>query len=156
MHLFGIYLHVHSIGQSIPMDFVCLEPSEHFTAAAQLKSEWHFTRIEVKPPASTSHFRPLPLPPSALPTCRLARCCGSAAAPSSGGTPATATKAAAAAASPYQHTSVRQMIHPLRVLQTNTLPPSRCLSAMWFIRLSPHITASPPDAFSFRQIIDST
>lgn len=145
MDLLGIYLHVHSTGQSILMDFVCFEPSEHFAAAAQLKSECHFTRIEVKPLASTSHFRPLPLPPSALPTCPPARCCGSAAA---------ATEAAAA--SPYQHTSVRQMIHPLRVLQTNTLPPSRCLSAMWFICLSPHITASPPDAFSFRQIIDST
>lgn len=103
-------------------------------------------------------FCPLPLPPSALPTrppARLAatrRC--SAAAPSSSTTSATATKAATA--SLYQHTSARQMIHPLHVLQTNTLPPSRCLSAVWFICLSPHIAASPPDAFSFRQIIDST
>lgn len=35
MDLLGIYLVVHSIVQSIRIDFVCLELSEHFVAAAR-------------------------------------------------------------------------------------------------------------------------
>lgn len=35
MDLLGIYLYVHGVRQSIPIDFVCLELSEHFIAAAQ-------------------------------------------------------------------------------------------------------------------------
>lgn len=79
MDLLGMTLYVHSIRQSIPIDFVCLELSEHFIAAAQHKDDHHFTRIEVKPLTSTSPFRPLPQPPSALPTCPPARWCCSAA-----------------------------------------------------------------------------
>lgn len=35
MDLLGISLYVHGVRQSIPIDFVCLELSEHFIAAAQ-------------------------------------------------------------------------------------------------------------------------
>lgn len=55
----------------------------------------------------------------------------------------------AAAPSPYQRASARQMIHPLHVLQTNTLPPSSCFSSFWFICLPPHIAAYPTGCLQF-------
>uniref|UniRef100_A0A8C7NQ28 Myosin IIIB n=1 Tax=Oncorhynchus mykiss TaxID=8022 RepID=A0A8C7NQ28_ONCMY len=39
---------------------------------------------------------------------------------------------------PYQHTSARQMIHPLRVPQTNTLPLSLSLNLLIYLSVSTH------------------
>lgn len=103
----------------------CLQLCQHFAAAAGQKSERHF------PPTSRSTHSPAHLtsaPPR--PDTRFAASRCSSLLPGTTSTTKAAAAAAAAAASLYQHTSARQMIHPLRVLQTNTLPPSRCLSAV--------------------------
>lgn len=127
---------VHSVVQSIRIDFVCLQLCRHFAAAAGQKSERHFppTSRSTHSPAHLTSAPPRPpfflLPPPGADTRFAASRCSSLLAGTTSTTKAAAAAAAAAAASLYQHTSARQMIHPLRVLQTNTLPPSRCLSAV--------------------------
>lgn len=102
--------------------FVALSSLRVFTAATQWKCGCSFARTEVKPRLShsislSSLSSRTPSHMSSHKVFATTRCCSTTPPPK------------AAAASPYQHASARQMIHPLHVLQTNTLPPSSCFSS---------------------------